>query len=151
MPDHSSVSNALVCGHDSVRDKVQAVLRSAQAKGWTDSQLEELSGVPARTIKSYRAEGKEPGLANLLSLAVVLGPSALNPLLSLIGYVARPLDESDEVAPAQVVADLFRHGATIAAAAADGRIDHTEQPACQDAADQIISSVIHLSSAGRAA
>ena len=150
MPDHSSVPNALVCGHQSVCAKVQAVLRSAQAKGWTDAQLEELSGVPARTIKSYRIEGKEPGLANILSLAVVLGQSAINPLLSLIGYVASPMDEADDMAPAQIVADSLKALSVIALAAADGRIDHTEAPLCRDAADEMIAAVLSLSSAGGA-
>lgn len=150
VTDHSSASNGLVCSHDSVRERVQGILRAAQAN-WTDEALSAACGVPARTIKSYRVEGKEPTLANALSLAVVIGPRALNPLLALIGYVARPMDEADELRIGEVVANGLQHFSTIATAAADGRIDHTEAPKCQEAADMLIATVLPLSSAGKAA
>lgn len=151
MAETSSVPETSLCSRDSVCDRLQAVLRGAQASGWTDDSLEELSGVPARTIKSYRIDGKEPSLSNALSLAVVIGPKALNPILALIGYVARPLDEADALNPNQIVASLLPHVSTIATAAADGRIDHTERRDCQQAADLIIEAVMPLSSAGDAA
>lgn len=105
----------------------------------------------ARTIKSYRVEGKEPSLSNALSVGVVIGPRALNPILALIGYAARPLEDADAVQPMQIAADAMKHLSVIASAAADGRIDHIEEPACRDAADQIIATVLPLASAGRAA
>ena len=37
----------------------------------------------------------------------------------------------------------------LAACAADGRIDHTERPDCQQAADLIIATVLPLASAGQ--
>jgi hypothetical protein len=151
MADQHSASDAELCSRDSVCERVQAILRAAQRAGWTDDALEGLSGVPARTIKSYRIEGKEPSLSNALSLAVVIGPKALNPILALIGYVAKPLDEADAVNPNQIIASLLPHVSTIATAAADGRIDHIEQPGCRQAADEIIATVMPLSSAGEAA
>ena len=150
MTDKSSVSEASLVSHDSVRIAVQAALRAAQVEGWTDTKLEQLSGVSARTIKSYRVDGKEPSLSNALSLAVVLGPRALNALLSLIGYVARPLDEADAFCVNSAVATGLQHFSTIAMAAADGRIDHIEAPLCREAADMIIQTVMPLSSAGAA-
>ena len=150
MASNPSASESPLCSHDSVRERVQAILRAANAT-WTDDALSELSGVPARTIKSYRVEGKEPCLANALSLACVIGPKAINSILALIGYSGRPLDESDESAPGMIVATLLTHSATIAKAAADGRFDHTEKPGCREAADSIIASVLPLSSAGDAA
>lgn len=150
MSGNTSAPDIPVCGHDSVRQRVQAVLRAAQAAGWTDDALSDASGVSARCIKSYRVEGKEPSLANALSLACVIGPRAINPILNLIGYQARPLDEADEAAPGMIVATLLKHSATIAAAAADGRFDHIEEPECREAADGIIASVLPLSSAGAA-
>lgn len=138
-----------VCSPDSVRDRVQAVLRAAQASGLTDEVLESLSGVKARAIKSYRVEGKEPSLSAALSLATAIGPRALNPILALIGYCARPLGEPDEQSPMTLVANTLEHVSTIATAAADGRIDHTELPACQKAADMIIATVLPLSSGGK--
>jgi hypothetical protein len=56
MTDKSSVSETSLVSHDSVRIAVQAALRAAQVEGWTDAKLEQLSGVSARTIKSYRVD-----------------------------------------------------------------------------------------------
>jgi hypothetical protein len=147
----SAADDGGIVGPDSVRDRVQAVLRAAQAAGWTDEALEGVSGVKARRIKSYRVEGKEPSLSAALSLGVAIGPKGLNPILALIGYVARPLDESDALHPMTLAATAMAHLSTIAHAAADGRIDHTEAPSCREAADQIIATVLPLSTAGGAA
>lgn len=151
MSDKQSVPDATLCSRDSVCERLGAVLRAAQGAGWTDDALAGLSGVCARTIKSYRIEGKEPSLSNALSLAVVIGPKALNPILALIGYHAKPLDEADALNPNMIVASILPHVSTIATAAADGRIDYTERPGCQRAADNIIELVMPLSSAGEAA
>jgi len=151
MPDTSSASDASIVSHDRVCQLVQGILRAATAKGWTDAQLSELSGVPARTIKSYRVEGKEPSLSNALSLALIIGPQAINTMLAAIGYVARPLDEADSLCPAKVVADGLAAFSVIANAAADGRIDHVEAVACREAADTIIATVLPLATAGGAA
>lgn len=150
MSDHSSATDGSLVSPDSVRNRLQGVLRAAQLDKWTDPELERLSGVSARAIKSYRVEGKEPSLSNALSLAVVLGPKALNSMLALIGYVARPLDEADPLNVHTIVASGLQHFSTIATAAADGRIDHIERPLCREAADQIIATVMPLSSAGEA-
>ncbi|MBB4859654.1 transcriptional regulator with XRE-family HTH domain [Novosphingobium chloroacetimidivorans] len=150
MSDQNAVCDAAIVSPDRVRQTVQAILRAAQTAGWTDEQLENVSGVRARTIKSYRIEGKEPSLSNALSLAVALGGKQLNSILSLIGYVARPLDEADAINPHLLVANVLPHISTLAAAAADGRIDHVELPGCREAADQIIATVLPLSSAGAA-
>lgn len=151
MSAQPSVYEVGIVSPDRVRAVVQGVLRAAQLEGWTDEALEGASGVKARTIKSYRVEGKEPSLSNALSVGVVIGPRALNPILALIGYAARPLEDADAVQPMQIAADAMKHLSVIASAAADGRIDHIEEPACRDAADQIIATVLPLASAGRAA
>lgn len=135
---------------DRVRAEMMAVLRYAQTR-FTDERLEQESGVDARAIKSYRVEGKEPSLSRALSILATLGQSDLNRILATIGYVARPLDESDELQVGEVVACILRHGSVIATAAADGRIDHLEEPHCQRAADELIATVLPLSSAGKAA
>lgn len=150
MPDQSSASSVAVVSHDRVCAMMQGILRGAQSV-WTDDALSSASGVPARTIKSYRVEGKEPSLSNALSLALVIGPSALNTMLAAIGYVARPLDEADAVAPSKIVADGLAAFSVIASAAADGRIDHTEANVCREAADTIIATVLPLATAGGAA
>lgn len=145
-----SVSDSPVIGPDRVSTVVQGILRSAQLKGWTDEALGEASGLKPRTIKSYRVDGKQPCLANALSLAGVLGKPAVNALLALIGYGgARPLDEHDEVKPMEVVATLLPHISSIAQAASDGRFDHAEMPGVRAAADQIIATMVPLSSAAK--
>lgn len=148
---NASVSDGGLVSPDRVRAVVQGLLRAAQARGWTDEALSDASGVKARTIKSYRVEGKEPSLSAALSLAVVLGPHALNPVLALIGYVARPLDEADELQPMAIAAASMGHLAVIARCAADNRIDHTEEPETTAAADALIATILPLSSAGKAA
>lgn len=146
----SSAPSRAAVSPDCVRETIQKILRAAQTK-FTDEQLEAASGVSARCIKSYRIEGREPSLGNALSLLLVLGNGDLNRILATIGYIARPLDESDELQVGQVVACILQHGSVIATAAVDGRIDHTEQPDCQRAADEIIATVLPMSSAGKAA
>lgn len=150
MSDHPSVDKAPIVGPDRVRPVIQAMLRTA-ALTYTDHQLEALSGIPARTIKSYRVEDREPSLHAALSLAVVLGKPAINAILSVIGYTATSLDEAGDSDPRQIVADGLRHFTVIAGAAADGRIDHVEAPLCREAADRLIETVLPLSSAGAAA
>jgi hypothetical protein len=130
---------------------VQGLLRGAQASGWTDDALSNASGVPARTIKGYRIDGKEPGLANALSIGCVLGKAAINSILAIIGYGgAAPLDEPDDLNVNELVASGLRHFTVIATAAADGRIDHIEEPACTAAADHLIATFLPLSSTGKA-
>lgn len=151
MVDQSSVSDVALAGRERVRLVLQGLLRGAQASGWTDESLSGACGVPARTIKSYRVDGKEPCLTNALSLAVVLGKTAINAILAIIGYGgATPLDEADDINVNEMVASGLRHFTTIATAAADGRIDHSEEPDCTAAADQIIATFLPLSSSARA-
>lgn len=150
MPDSQSASDASIVSRDRVCQIVQGILRGAQTV-WTDESLSAACGVSARAIKAYRVEGKEPSLSNAMSIAVVLGPNALNAILAAIGYVARPLEDADAISPSKIVADGLAAFSVIATAAADNHIDHIEAPLCRDAADTIIATVLPLSSAGRAA
>lgn len=148
MLHNNAVSNDSVVSHQSVCDVMAALLRAAALKH-TDDQLSALSGVPARTIKSYRIEGKEPSLSNALSIAIVLGDGAVNSILSIIGYSARGLEQSDEPCPMQLTADAMKGLAVIASAAADGRIDHLEAPVVRENADAVIRAMAPLSTAGQ--
>lgn len=137
--------------HDRVTQTIAMLLRGAQARGIHDNLLSASSGIPERTIKSYRTDGKDPSLTNALSLLAALGPDAVNAVLATIGYGgARPLGDAPAIDPRTIVADLLPHVSTLAQAAADGRFDHTETPACEAAADHIIATVLPISSAGRA-
>jgi DNA-binding Xre family transcriptional regulator len=118
-------------------------------------ELARQSGVSLSMLDAMRKTGegrRKPTMAIMLSLCVVMGAKRVNGLLYHIGYGgAKPLDEADAVNPHLIIASLLPHVSTIASAAADGRIDHAEKPLCRDAADQIIASVMPLSSAGDAA
>lgn len=150
MPNSLSVDKrSLVCP-DRVRDKIATLLRVAHLRGQHDDELSELTGIPARTLKSYRLEAREPSLSAGLAIMAVIGATGVNSVLSLISYSGKPLEDPNEVPAAQLVATVLPHVATIAAAAADGRFDHTERPKCREAADQIIATLQPLSSAGEA-
>lgn len=134
-------------GHDHVCTILSTLLRGALQKGQNDDVLQTATGIPARTVKSYRIDGKEPSLSTGLALLGALGPDAVNAMLSTIGYTgAKPIDGADTLDPRQLVAQILPHVATIATAAADGRIDHNEGPGCTQAADCIIATVLPLSS-----
>jgi predicted transcriptional regulator len=146
----SAVSDLHSVVHDRVLTLFSGMLRSAQLRGWTDDTLAEQSGVAARTIKSYRVEGKEPSLSNALAIAAVLGPTAINSVLATVGYGrATSLDDEPEANVAGLIAQVLPHVSTLAAAVADGRIDHAERPGVQAAADAIIAAMAPLSSAAQ--
>jgi hypothetical protein len=122
----------------------------------TREQLAEDSGVNIWTIDALRSTDLSkrrplhPG--QLLSLCYAMGDRAVNGLLAHIGYGgASLLGEGETLQVGSVVAEGMRHLTVIATAAADGKIDHTEQPQCQQAADDLIAAVIPISSAGKAA
>lgn len=151
MIENISAPDSGICSHDRVCLVVQGLLRSAQAKGWTDEALGTATGLKARRIKAYRVEGKEPSLSAAMSLGVVLGPSAINTMLSLIGYSgAHPLDEGDAEQPFEIIATLMDDVNTIVQAGKDNRFDHIERPAVKAAADHIIATLVPISSAGDA-
>ncbi|MFN3474058.1 MAG: hypothetical protein ACK4ZW_08440 [Blastomonas sp.] len=151
VPDQTPMDEAGIVSPDRVRTVVQGLLRAAQLSGWTDDALSAASGIKARRIKSYRVEDKEPSLSAALSLAVAIGPNAINGVLALINYGgAKPLEGDDELSPIMTVASLMDGMNTITQAAADNRIDHVEKPGVQAAADAMIAKLVPLSSAGAA-
>lgn len=147
MSHNNSVSNQSIVSHESVCDVMAALLRAAAMKH-TDDQLSALTGVPARTLKSYRIEGKEPSLSNALSIAVVLGDGAVNAILSTIRYSAQPLEKANDTRLSDVTPKMLTYIAIIAKALADHRIDHVEWPDVREAADGLIETAAPLSSSG---
>ena len=133
---------------------VRGLLRAAVAPGspWTYETLGAACKINPRRLKTYVHEDKEPPLSVALSLGLVLGKSTVNSYLSLIAYGgAAPFDEPAGNQPMQIVANGMKHFAVIANAAADNRIDHTEERETTVAADALIAEILPLSSAGRAA
>lgn len=97
-------------------------------------------------MSSDPAKHRRVATEDALSLAHALGPQAVKALLALFGWTGHPVDEPDEMQPMLLAATAMHHIATIATAAADGRIDHLEAPACREASDLIIATVLPLSS-----
>lgn len=95
------------------------------------------------------AKHRRIALEDALSIAWVLGEQTVNAILATIGYVAGPLEDADVLQPMQIVAESMGHIAIIARAAADGRIDHTEEMETTEAADLLIATVLPLSSTGK--
>lgn len=151
MSPSPAVPEIPVVAPQRVRETIVAIIGAARASGWTVEAIATASGVKRDTIKGWLSDGKEPTLSKALSVAVVIGERAVNTILSLIGYGgATPLDEPDQVNPAQIVASGLADFSVIATAAVDGRIDHTERPACEEAADNLIATLLPISSAGKA-
>lgn len=155
MSVNSAVQDDPIVSHDSARKVINRLLHIAVhvEKRFTVDQIASETGVGKSAVSSYlRNEAtREPSLSNALSIAVVLGPKAVNAIMALVGYSASPLDDADALQAGEVVAKGMAHLTVIANAAADGRIDHMEAPSCQQAADEIIAAVLPLSSAGKAA
>ena len=118
--------------------------------GFTRTSLAAESGVNLHTIDSIvshdAAKHRRIACEDALNLAYTLGEVAVSALLGCIRYTASRAS-SEDMQPAQMVAQILPHVAVIAGAAADNRIDHTEVAGCRDAADHIISIVTPLSSA----
>lgn len=153
MIDPASAAESAIVSRDRVTALIRALLhaRVIVERSMSVETIATLSGVKVRAIRSYMAsdpaELREPPLHAALSIAVVLGKGAVNAMLSLIGYGgAEPLDEPDARAPGLIVAEIIDATAPIARAAADGRIDHTEEPDVRRAADRIVAAALSLSS-----
>ncbi|WP_188656409.1 hypothetical protein [Stakelama pacifica] len=149
---------APIVSRDRVIDTVRPLLRTAIVieRRFTVEDLHRLSGVSVRTIRSYMAndpgEVREPSLSAALSLAVVIGPHAVNAVLAIIGYGnASPMDEPDEREPIRLLINGMAHWAILTRCAADGIIDHTEEADTTKAADGLIAELLPYSSTGKAA
>lgn len=151
----NSVQSCPIVSDERMRNELRKALHSALhiERCTTRQKLENDSGVNIYTIDAILstdpAKQRPIHAHQMLSLAFAAGPRAVNTIMALIGYSGTPLDNEDDVRPMQIVAGLTRQLSTIATAAADGRIDHVELPACIQAADEIITIVTPLSSAGQ--
>ena len=149
--NNSAEENSIV-SRNRVTEVVRIQLHTAVIveRRFTVEQISELSGIKVRAIRSYMAndpeEIREPSLSNALSLAVVLGKKSVNAVLALIGYHAEPLEEAEALSPTIIAATALSDLTVIVNAAADGRIDHKEEPMTTAAADHLIATIWPLSS-----
>lgn len=151
MTDNKSVIDDRTAVDDRVAEAISAILGRALIEGKTYADLESDTGVNAHTLKAYKCGARKPSLAAGLMITGAIGEWAVNKLVNIIRYQAQPLDEADALQPMQIVADALQHLGVIGQAAADNRIDHTERPRTTEAADQLIATIVPLSSAGRGA
>jgi hypothetical protein len=157
----NSAQSSPVISDERLRDILRRQLdRSINIdREFTRERLAEQSGVNVYTIDSIMsrdpAKQRRIKLEDAMSLMWALEDEAqhraVNCFAGLLGFVARRADDPGAISPAQIVADGLADFSVIAAAAADGRIDHTETEPCRIAADHLIATVLPLSSAGRGA
>lgn len=152
MPRDNSAQSVSAASDEQVRNVLRRhIQRSYDRREFNRAQLEAESGVNVHTIDAIvsrdPAKHRRITAADALSIAYTLGDDAVAALVGVIHYTARRID-ADEVDAHHIVASALPHMATIASAAADGRFDHTERPAVQEAADHLVATFLPLSSAG---
>lgn len=153
MPDNNAVRSSGLASDERIRNALRRHIQRAYDGGeFTRATLAEESGVSLcqldQIMASDPSKHRRITAEDALNLAYTLGGNAVNAVLATIRYSGKRLDDADQQSVHLIVASGLQHFSTIATAAADGRIDHTERPRCQDAADQIIATVLPLSSAG---
>lgn len=116
--------------HDALR------LRVGRGRRYSFPSLSDATGIPTRTLESY-VQGATPGLAALLSLCSVLGPSFTSDILGACGQTARDGSncEPEHMRAVSVMGDLL---ASIGAAVADGHVDHREAAILRPMAQRVI-------------
>ena len=111
---------------EALSDKIDSALRLRVGHGKTYSfdALEAVTGLKARTLRSYE-EGVTPTASGLLSLCAALGPGFTSDILSMIGQSARKGDGCEpEHMPTLCAATAF--SSLLADALNDGHVDHRE-------------------------
>ncbi|WP_375194672.1 hypothetical protein [Sphingobium sp.] len=154
---NNSVPSAAIVSDERIRDVLRREYDRAVnvARTTTRAKLAEDSGLNIYQIDAIvsrdAAKQRRITAADALSFCWALGDHAVGAFMATIGYAVRPLDGEEELQPTVLAANALAHLSVIATAAADGRIDHTELPACRDAADQLIATILPISSHGDAA
>lgn len=153
MTDHESVQSNAVTSDERIRNVLRRhIQRAYDLREFTRDSLERESGVKVCHIDKIISRDpikRRIAVEDAFCLAYTLGDDAVSALIGTIHYTAQRADDSEALQLGQVVATGLQAFSTIATAAADGRIDHTEAPACQEAADMLIATIMPLSSAGK--
>jgi hypothetical protein len=154
MPDDNSVRTSAITSDERIRNVLHRHIRRAYDRhDFTRDQLARESKVHISQIDQImsgdKAKHRRVACEDAFCLAYTLGDDAVAALVGCIHYNATK-NEPEAVDARRLVASILPQVSVLAEAAADGRIDHTEVPACRDAADHIIAIVTPLSSAGDA-
>jgi len=142
------MSNSPIIPHDLACRVIEDALRLRVGRGrrFSFAGLSDATGIPTRTLESY-VQGATPGLAALLSLCSVLGPSFTSDVLGPCGQAARD-GSTDDAEHMRVLAALGGLTAQIAEAVADGHVDHREAAALRPAAQRLIEVLEPLARSG---
>lgn len=153
MPQRSnSVQSGPIVSDERLRNILRTSLHIAinVDRELTRETLAAQSGVNIYTLDAITsrdpAKHRSVKAADMMSIAVVLGPRTVNAVLSSIGYAATNLDDAAAHSPALDAANMMGEVARFAKCAADNIIDHTEEPETTEAADNIISLALPYSS-----
>lgn len=155
MTGGNSAQNEGVTSDERIRNVLRRFIQRAyDLRDFTREGLARETGISVHTLDAIvsRDAAKQRRIAaeDAFNIAYALGDATVAALVGCIHFTAsRPCSVSVEAR--DILAAILPHIAVIAKAAADGRIDHVEAPVCRDAADQIISMIAPLSSAGYAA
>ncbi|ABD27446.1 hypothetical protein Saro_3011 [Novosphingobium aromaticivorans DSM 12444] len=152
MPRDNSAPNVGITSDEQIRNVLHRhIKRALDRREFSRASLAKESGVELFQIdqinSSDKAKHRRVTCEDAFNIAYTLGDDCVTALLGVIHYTARRID-ADEVDAHHIVASALPHMATIASAAADGRFDHTERPAVQEAADHLVATFLPLSSAG---
>lgn len=155
MPECTSVQSSVITSDERIRNVLRRHIQKAyDVRAFTREGLAQESKVNVyqidQIISRDPAKQRRVSAEDALCLAYTLGDEAVSALIGTINYTAsRP--DTETMGPMMMAATAMSGLSVIATAAADGRIDHTEAPACREAADMIIATMMPLSSAAKEA
>lgn len=114
---------------DLVRDRAAASLRGCVGdhKPITRDMLIAETGFDARTIKAHVLGETTPTLAAFLTYGDLLGPAYAGPVMAL-SSLAGLRRVNGMTTPAETLREVLEGASALAAALADGRIDHADRP-----------------------
>lgn len=154
----NSAQSSAVASDERIRNALRKEYQRAVNidRSTTRAQLAADSGVCVHTIDGImsqdKAKNRRVRAEDALSIAWALGERAVNSLLAVIAYKgAVPLDAEDSDCPLDSAVASMSALSVFMSAAADRRIDHTEERQATEAADLIIAELTPFSSAGKRA
>lgn len=97
-----------------------------RGRRWSCPSVADATGIPLRTIESYRSGQATPSLANYQSLVSVLGQAFFAATIEHLPYAIRSVEPGDE-SPQQVLTHAIGFSGELARMLEDGRIDYAEE------------------------
>lgn len=128
------MTNAPIIPQDLASQKFYAAMNLFVGRGrrWSCVSVSEATGIPLRTIESYRAGQATPSLANYQALCSVLGQPFFAATVEHLPFEVSTTEPGDQ-SPQQVLTHSLGFSQMLANMLEDGRIDHIEEPKLVDA------------------